>query len=99
MKCLRSIVIKPKIQDYSKYFLCIIILKQTFKILQTIGGGVPTILTKNCKFFEIPVPPIEVQSKIVEILDNFTELEAELEAEARSKAKAIRILQESTPDI
>ena len=29
---------------------------------------------------EIPVPPIEVQSKIVEILDNFTELEAELEA-------------------
>ena len=30
--------------------------------------------------FEIPVPPIEVQSKIVEILDNFTELEAELEA-------------------
>ena len=30
--------------------------------------------------FEIPVPPMEVQRKIVEILDNFTELEAELEA-------------------
>ena len=29
---------------------------------------------------EIPVPLIEVQRKIVEILDNFTELEAELEA-------------------
>ena len=29
----------------------------------------------------IPVPPLSVQEKIVEILDKFTELEAELEAE------------------
>ena len=36
---------------------------------------------------EIPVPPIEVQSKIVEILDNFTELEAELEAELKARQK------------
>ena len=31
--------------------------------------------------FRISVPPIEIQNKIVEILDNFSELEAELEAE------------------
>lgn len=31
--------------------------------------------------FEIPLPPIEVQTEIVRILDKFTELEAELEAE------------------
>lgn len=30
--------------------------------------------------FEIPVPPLEVQRKIVQILDNFTELTAELTA-------------------
>lgn len=30
---------------------------------------------------EIPLPPIEVQTEIVRILDKFTELEAELEAE------------------
>lgn len=30
---------------------------------------------------QIPVPPIKIQNKIVEILDNFTTLEAELEAE------------------
>ena len=30
--------------------------------------------------FEIPVPPIEVQREIVKILDNFTELTAELTA-------------------
>ena len=38
--------------------------------------------------FEIPVPPIEVQSKIVEILDNFTELEAELEAQLEAELEA-----------
>lgn len=36
---------------------------------------------------EIPVPPIEVQSKIVEILDNFTELESELESELEARRK------------
>ncbi len=30
--------------------------------------------------FEFPVPPLEIQREIVRILDNFTELEAELEA-------------------
>lgn len=30
--------------------------------------------------FRVPLPPIEIQLKIVEILDTFTELEAELEA-------------------
>lgn len=30
---------------------------------------------------EIPLPPIEVQTEIVRILDKFTSLEAELEAE------------------
>ena len=39
---------------------------------------------------EIPVPPIEVQSKIVEILDNFTELEAELERKLEAELEARR---------
>ena len=39
---------------------------------------------------EIPVPPIEVQSKIVEILDNFTELEAELEIKLEAELEARR---------
>ncbi len=37
---------------------------------------------------EIPVPPIEVQRKIVEILDNFTELEAELERKLEAELEA-----------
>ncbi|EOX5591061.1 restriction endonuclease subunit S [Campylobacter upsaliensis] len=35
---------------------------------------------KRWEKFPIPLPPLEIQSKIVEILDTFTELEAELEA-------------------
>lgn len=36
---------------------------------------------------EIPVPPLEVQRKIVEVLDNFTQLEAQLEAELAARRK------------
>ena len=37
--------------------------------------------------FPIPVPPLSVQSRIVEILDKFTSLEAELEAELELRKK------------
>ncbi|MBQ6648109.1 MAG: restriction endonuclease subunit S [Muribaculaceae bacterium] len=36
---------------------------------------------------EIPVPPLAVQNKIVEILDNFTSLTAELEAELEARKR------------
>lgn len=36
---------------------------------------------------EIPVPPLSVQHKIVEILDKFTSLEAELQAELEARKK------------
>lgn len=35
--------------------------------------------------FKIPVPPIEIQREIVDILDKFTQLEAELEAELEAR--------------
>lgn len=45
------------------------------------GGGVPHVYAKDVARFLIPLPPLSVQHKIVEILDKFTALEAELEAE------------------
>lgn len=39
------------------------------------------IVNKSFLNLEIPLPPLEVQNEIVGILDNFTQLEAELEAE------------------
>ena len=35
--------------------------------------------------FEVPVPPLEIQEAIVEILDKFTNMEAELEAELEAR--------------
>ena len=62
---------------YCYYVLCN--LQNTLYSLTT--KAIPDCLPKEkLTSLEIPVPPIEVQSKIVEILDNFTELEAELEA-------------------
>ena len=37
--------------------------------------------------FPIPIPPLRIQSRIVEILDKFTQLEAELEAELEARNK------------
>ena len=54
------------------------------------GGGVPHVHISSIDNFEIPVPPIEVQRKIVEILDNFTELEAELERKLEAELEARR---------
>lgn len=44
-------------------------------------GAVPSLDRKKIENYEIPLPPIEVQTEIVHILDKFTSLEAELEAE------------------
>ena len=43
-------------------------------------GSLPQISLKVTEDFKIPVPPLEIQREIVRILDNFTELTAELTA-------------------
>ena len=44
------------------------------------GGGVPHVYISNIENFKLPLPPLPVQREIVRILDNFTELTAELTA-------------------
>ena len=50
-------------------------------------GSLPQISLKVTDDFLIPVPPLPVQSEIVRILDNFTELTAELTAELTERKK------------
>lgn len=51
-------------------------------------GSIPAINKKDIdKKLKIPLPPLEIQYKIVEILDAFTELQAELEAELEARLK------------
>ena len=50
-------------------------------------GSIPAISKKQIECYKVAIPPIEVQNEIVRILDNFTELEAELEAELEVRKK------------
>lgn len=51
------------------------------------GSTLKTITKEEFAQFKIPVPPMEVQEEIVRILDNFTELSAELSAELTARKK------------
>ena len=51
------------------------------------GAKVIDIKIDDLAKIEIPVPPLEVQRKIVEVLDNFSELTAELTAELEARKK------------
>ncbi len=50
-------------------------------------GSLPQISLHVTEDFKIPLPPLEVQAEIVRILDNFTELTAELTAELTLRKK------------
>lgn len=54
---------------------------ETFIKSKVRKAGIPTLDNKVLENIKIPLPPLSVQHRIVEILDKFTELEAELEAE------------------
>ena len=51
---------------------------QTVKIHHLVKGVPPKLNQKNLREIPIPVPPLEIQNEIVKLLDNFTELTAEL---------------------
>ncbi|EMW9316840.1 restriction endonuclease subunit S [Campylobacter upsaliensis] len=63
---------------YIKYYFNAIFMQ--FLQTNSINISLPYIAIETIKKFPIPLPPLEIQYKIVEILDAFTELEAELEA-------------------
>ncbi|ECV9716674.1 restriction endonuclease subunit S [Campylobacter upsaliensis] len=51
------------------------------------GTGLKNLQKNKIEKFPIPLPPLEIQHKIVEILDAFTELQAELQAELEARLK------------
>lgn len=78
-----QLVLLKKFKGISKYLAYI--LKTTYfqnEVKKITGvGSVPNVPQSSLAKIEIPLPPIEVQTEIVRILDKFTSLEAELEAE------------------
>lgn len=58
---------------------------QIIDIHNLVHGNIPKLTQGDLKELEIPVPPLPVQEEIVRILDNFTELQAELQAELQKR--------------
>ena len=68
---------------YAYYWIC-----NEYERLRAQGEGSQSNLNaKKIKSYPIPVPPLRVQARIVDILDKFTQLEAELEAELEARKK------------
>ncbi len=69
-------------------YLYHILLNMQNKIYATQkGSGVPHVHISSIEKFSIPLPPLEIQSAIADILDKFTALTAELEAELEGRKK------------
>ena len=62
------------------------VLSQT-DVSDIVRGTPPKLNQKNLKSIKIPIPPIEIQEKIVQILDKMTECVTELTSELTSRKK------------
>ena len=65
-----------KIPINIKFFAYVLFMKFDEEKKKARGGIIKTITVEEFKKFQIPIPPLIVQEKIVSILDTFTELEA-----------------------
>ena len=72
-------LLSPKFLYYYSFVL------DRWCLANTTQSSFASVDMKRFKKFEFPVPPMEIQDAIVEILDKFTNLEAELEAELEAR--------------
>lgn len=78
--------IKP-IENINNRYLYFILKNIERKIMASKhGAGIPGLNRKVLFALSIPVPPLVIQERIVEVLDKFTALEAELEARRKQYA-------------
>ena len=76
-----SVVIKDKSLCHVRYLYYYLTEAQSDIRSLCTFAGIPALNASQLKKLSIPLPSLSVQSRIVEILDKFTSLEAELEAE------------------
>lgn len=85
--CSESIfLIKPKVSLIEPKFLMYILSSDVAKNQyesQSVGSTLKGVRMATLASLKIPIPPLKVQKEIVNILDKFTQLEAELEARRR----------------
>ena len=71
----------------SRYLYHLLLHHNNYFLSRVRKASVPRLSRLAIENFEIPVPPMAVQRKIVEILDNFSNLTAELEAELEERKR------------
>ena len=79
-------LLKVKVVGVNTKFL-LYILATVSKQYVSAGMGNPKIMSNVMEKIEIAIPPLAIQQEIVNILDTFTTLEAELEAELEASKK------------
>ncbi|WP_455124266.1 restriction endonuclease subunit S [Rothia mucilaginosa] len=72
-------LLSPKFLYYYSFVL------DRWCLSNTTQSSFASVDMKRFKKFEFPVPPLEIQEAIVEILDKFTNLESELESELEAR--------------
>jgi len=81
-------IVLPKIEIVeNRYIYHFLKLNQEKLTNKQHGAGIPALRTSEIIEMKIPIPPLTIQKEIVKILDNFTQLEAELEAELEARKK------------
>lgn len=80
-------VIKAKDEVLNRYAYHFIKSKERKLQECQYGAGIPALSKSTVASLRIPLPPLPVQQEIVRILDNFTQLTAELMAELTARRK------------
>ena len=83
-------VLRAKKSDVSPKWILYCIASTEFKTYveeNQSGSAYPAISDTKVKDFQIPIPTLDIQAKIVRILDAFTELTAELTFELNARKK------------
>lgn len=89
--CSESVfLIKAKKEILSPQFLMYVLCSEDIKnqyLSQSVGSTLKGVRMGTLAGLFIPIPPLAIQEEIVNILDSFTTLEAELEAELEARKK------------
>lgn len=79
--------IKSNEKLLSKFIYYVLYNSEFYFVSKVRYAGIPTLDKKIVENFMVPIPPLPIQKEIVRILDNFTELTAELTAELIARKK------------
>ena len=71
----------------NRYIYHLLKMNQDYFMQSQHGSGIPALKLDKLKNFEIPIPSLEIQEKIVKILDKFTNYVTELQSELQSRTK------------